>query len=458
MKNFFLILFFLPQFLFSQVFDGQWQGTIQGLEMFIDVSEKDNVVMLTVPMQGVVDLKADNAEMDSERIDFYFKPFGATFYGKNVDGKIEGTWSQAGKSNDLVFEKSDKKPSFNRPQTPTEPFSYDSEDITFINAVDDIKLAGTLTTPKGDGPFPAVILISGSGPQNRDSDLFKHKIFFVLADYFTNRGYAVLRYDDRGIGQSKGKFRGATSMDFSYDAEAAFKYLQKHNKINSSKIGFMGHSEGGIIAPMVAARNNDVGFMVLLAGPGIPSVDVLSFQLKNSYHKMDISEDAKNKSSKFVDDMLVVLSNDGPNDKIIDQFRTLIDAFYGSLSAEDQKHFGGSDNDLYFSLAPGFLDPWMRYFLKYDPRITLEKINSIPVLAANGSTDQQVIAKSNLKGIKKSLKSAGNKNFKTKCFKNLNHLFQYSKTGNPTEYATIEETFNVEVLTFIGDWLDKEVK
>jgi len=233
MKYFIIALLLLPVTVFSQAsWNGQWKTNIKKLDIYLLISEEGKKVELTIPMQGLANMEADNSEITGDRLDFFFRALGVTFYG-NMKGQdsISGTLNQGGAEYDMDFVRSNDDLSFKRPQTPKEPFPYAEETVVIKKTENSARIAGTLTKPEGHGPFPAVILISGSGPQNRDSEIFKHKPFLVLADYFTRNGYAVLRYDDRGIGLSGGKFKGTTSEDFSYDTEAVFKYLQSREDI-----------------------------------------------------------------------------------------------------------------------------------------------------------------------------------------------------------------------------------
>ena len=457
MKQFLIAILLFPIVAIGQVdFSGQWKASLMGLDMYIQVTN-DPSLTATIPIQGVYDEPADNVEFKDSRIDFYIKKFGGSYYGDFRNDSIIGTWSQAGRNIELVFLRNSENIVLSRPQEPKGPFDYNIEDVIFESTEPGIMMAGTITKPKGDGPFPAIILISGSGPQTRDCDLLMHKPFWVLADYFTKKGYAVLRYDDRGVNESLGKFRGATSADLSNDAEGAFLYMEAREDIDSKRTGFVGHSEGGMIAPIIGARNKDVDFMVLLAGPGIPRYDLMEYQLIHSYEVSGLSSDAVNKARDFVPKMLKLLMRDEPNDKIVDEFQGLANQFFLSLTPEDQQKIGKNEQMFYFSMAPSFLDPWMRYFLKYNPEDNLKKVQ-VPVLAVNGKKDVQVTAKENIKGIKSALKAGGNKDVKVKCFKNKNHLFQNAKTGEGSEYASITETFSPDVMEYVVKWLDKEVK
>lgn len=454
-KQLVIALLFLPFLIGAQSWDGQWKTSFSGLDIYITIEEGDGVY-LTIPAQGILDEKASYFEIEGSRMDFHYQNYGATFYGNLENETIDGKWSQGGKETNMKFKPSQEDLSFDRPQEPQGPFTYKSEEVDILQEKGNIRIGGTLTIPEGSGPFPAVVLISGSGPQNRDSEIFSHKPFLVIADFLTNQGYAVLRYDDRGVGESTGTFAQATSEDFSHDAEAALEYLRGREDINKDQVGFIGHSEGGMIAPMVAARNKNVAFLVLLAGPGTPIDELMTYQLNHVKGQYNLSKEGEKSYSSMVTKLINLLKRDVPNDQIIDQVEATTNMFYRNLSVEDQEKMGPSEKAFYFKFAPSFLNPWMRYFLRYKPADNLQKVQ-VPVLAMNGKKDRQVLAKANTKAIKKALKVGGNKNFKIKKFGKLNHLFQTSKTGEGSEYAIITETFSPKALEYMHKWLDKEV-
>jgi hypothetical protein len=315
---------------------------------------------------------------------------------------------------------------------PRPPFPYRAEDVSFANPVGGHKLAGTLTTPPGAGPVPAVVLVSGSGPQDRDESLMGHKPFLVLADHLTRRGVAVLRYDDRGVGKSGGRFDGATSADFATDAAAAVAFLRGRPGIDPKRVGICGHSEGGLIGPTVAAADRlTVGFLVLLAGPGLPGFEVIQTQAR------DILK-ADGKSDKEVDALLALnrLSLGALMKPWVNP-RPVLAAVAGGLA--------NPSADRWRPKPPG--DPWVRHFLAYDPRPTLALVRC-PVLALIGGKDLQVAAKPNLEAIKSACPWAD-----CRELPGLNHLFQPATTGSPAEYGKIETTFDPAALDAISAWV-----
>ncbi|WP_157805331.1 alpha/beta hydrolase family protein [Confluentibacter citreus] len=339
----------------------------------------------------------------------------------------------------------------NRPQEPKEPFDYTSEDISFINyTADSIPLAGTLTLPKNIKNPPVAILISGSGAQNRNEELLGHKPFLVIADYLTKNGIAVLRYDDRGVGESKGDFKTATTFDFATDVEAAIHYLESRNDVNTAKIGLIGHSEGGLISPMVASRNKDIAFIVLLAGPGVNGADILTTQARKAGELAGTPEGFLDENEKLAS-MIYDIIRTNTDEELI---KTKI-----TKALNDYK-----TNNPMSVLAP-YITPvmieqqlgilkseWLCNFIRIEPKDYLEK-TKCPVLALNGSKDFQVIPDINLEGIKNGLEKAGNKDVTIKELDGLNHLFQTAETGSMQEYSKIEETFSPMALEIIKNWI-----
>lgn len=344
----------------------------------------------------------------------------------------------------------------NRPQEPKEPYNYISEDVYFTNfKADSIKLAGTLTLPKDIMKPVVAILISGSGPQNRNEELANHKPFLVLANYLTNMGIAVLRYDDRGTAESEGKFKNATTYDFATDVEAAITYLKTRSDVDTSKIGLIGHSEGGLIAPIVASRNKDVAFAILLAGTGVDGAKVLETQSRRAAELAGANSavlDENEKLSKIIYDILRTNSN-------VETIKTKITKELNDFKTNNPTSI------LAPAITPALIEQqlsilkskWLLTFIRIEPKDYLEK-TTCPVLALNGSKDFQVLPKINLEGIKNGLEIAGNKDVIIKELEGLNHLFQTAETGSMHEYSKIEETFSPIALKIIKDWILERFK
>jgi pimeloyl-ACP methyl ester carboxylesterase len=302
-----------------------------------------------------------------------------------------------------------------------------------------VTLAATLTVPQGKGPFPAVVLITGSGPQDRDESLLGHKPFLVLSDYLTRHGIAVLRADDRGTAKSTGDFSTGTTADFATDTEAGIIYLRTRPEIDPHKIGLIGHSEGGVIAPMIAARNKDVAFIVMMAGTGVPGDAVLVAQGEAIQIAGGMSPDEAAKKAAKEKEILTLVETE--KDEAV-------------LEKEMKEKMAGDipENQMGAQIKQ-VTSPWFRYFLTYDPAIALRKV-TCPVLAMNGSLDKQVLPDQNLPAIRKAL--ADNPRAEVDELPGLNHLFQTAKTGSPSEYAQIDETISPVALDKMASWILKQ--
>jgi alpha/beta superfamily hydrolase len=439
--------------------DGSWLGKLDvnsvTLRIIFNLSliEKDSIVAtLDSPDQGAKNIKIGPVTLDRKEISIKAPLLLAEYTGivKN-DTLIEGTFKQAGRTMPLNLIKLKKAFAINRPQEPKPPFPYISEDVEFTNEKAGINLAGTLTIPEGDGSFPAVILISGSGPNNRNGDKMGHKPLWVIADFLSRNGIAVLRYDDRGVGQSQGSPLNTTSGDFATDTEAAFIYLRTRKEIEPESIGLAGHSEGGLIAPIVAASDNRIAFIIALAGPGVTGDQILH---KQNYDISIISggEEKQIKESISINRKLFAILKKEPDNT---KAETRISEIYKKALTKEKKSPEEIDQaliQLNASLSPVSYN-WFRYFISTNPADYWKKVKC-PVLALNGDKDLQVAADVNLPAIEKALKSGGNKAVTTMKLPELNHLFQHCKTGLPAEYGEIEETFSPEVLKIMSDWIN----
>ncbi|MGV3632157.1 MAG: alpha/beta hydrolase family protein [Bacteroidota bacterium] len=445
-------------FLFSQEsICGDWVGSLetQGnrLKIVFHISMQKNVLTGTMdsPDQGAYGLNMNSVNFKDPSVLFDLSVFGIKYQGMLVQNdSISGEFSQGEFTTALHLKKSSttiaSKP--NRPQEPKTPLPYSVKEVVFRNETANITLAGTLTLPKGKGPFPAVVLVTGSGAQNRNEEILNHKPFLVLSDYLTRNGIAVLRYDDRGVGQSGGKFEGSTTSDFAYDAQAAYNFLSKTKKINRKRIGIIGHSEGAMVAPMVAASDSTVKFIVLLAGPGVPIDQLMLKQTEVTSRFAGISEEeiaiSLELNRKFYD----ILLNEQNDDKAKEKIEQIVREHQNSMPSEISKQI----SDELPQLTKTMLSPWFRYFINFNPEHFLRQINC-PVLAINGSKDCQVSAIENLDGIRKSVKVTNNKNVYTYIMPGLNHLMQHCETGSVNEYIKIEETFSEEVMKIMADWI-----
>ena len=447
----------------AQDITGKWNGVlkVQGtqLRLVFNVTKSGETFNATMdsPDQGANGIPVTKTTFENSKIKFEVANVRIEYNGELKDNEIIGTFKQGSQEFPMnLSRKAIEKEIVKRPQEPSKPYSYYSEDVTFQNPNAKISLAGTLTLPEKDGVFPVVILISGSGPQNRDEELLGHKPFLVISDYLTKNGIAVLRYDDRGVGLSKGDFKTATSADFATDVESAITYLKTRKEINKKQIGLVGHSEGGLIAPMVASKSKDVNFIVLLAGTGIQGDKLLLLQQEliakaNGASETDIKKSIETNAKLFE---MVVQSHD--NQKLKSELRSKLNEIIENDSTTEIPN--GMTKEQYIALQVNQISsPWMEYFIKYNPVPALEKVKC-PVLAVNGEKDLQVPPKENLIAIKNALEKGGNKNVTTIEFPNLNHLFQECQTGSPNEYASIEQTFSPTALTEITKWIKEQTK
>jgi pimeloyl-ACP methyl ester carboxylesterase len=306
-----------------------------------------------------------------------------------------------------------------------------------------------MLTPDGVGPFPAVVFVTGSGAQDRDEALLGHKPFLVIADHLARRGVASLRCDDRGFAKSTGNFATATSADFANDAEAGVRFLRGESSVLRSRIGMIGHSEGGMIAPMVAARSSDVAYIVLMAGPGIPGDSILYLQQRLVAAAAGAPPSQIEFGSRINRIAFSALRAGGDSAAIVARIRDSVAAAIATLPKADQPPVSAVMNQM-----ASLFTPWFRYFLMYDPRPTLQRVH-IPVLALNGTLDLQVPYKENLGAIDKALKAAGNRDYQIVELPNLNHLFQTTKTGAVSEYGQNTETVSPGALDIMSNWILK---
>lgn len=431
--------------------DGTWMGSLDTGAVKLRVvfhilnTEDGLTAMMDSPDQGMKDLSASSVTRNGASLKIEAKGIGGVFEGTIAadQSSIDGNWSQGGSSLPLLLKrvKDQAELELKRPQVPKKPYPYREEEVTYANRTQNVTLAATFTIPQGKGPFPAVLLITGSGPQDRDESLLGHKPFLILSDYLTRHGIAVLRADDRGTAKSTGVFAGATTADFSTDTEAGVAYLKTRSEVDPHKIGLIGHSEGGVIAPMIAARNKDVSFIVMMAGTGVPGDQILPAQAEAIAVASGTNPDEAAKNAAKEKEMLTLVETE--KDQSV-------------LEKELKEKMAGDVPDAQIGIQiQQITSPWFRYFLTYDPASALRKV-TCPVLAINGSLDKQVLPDQNLPAIRKALDEAGNKHVEIDELPGLNHLFQTAKTGAPTEYAEIEETMSPIALEKITSWILKQ--
>ena len=446
MKNKILILqaFFFSFIASAQSFVGTWKGEldIQGtkLPLILHISKQSNAYSSTLdsPMQGAKGIPIETTTVSGTTLEISAPNLNLKYIGEIQTDAISGNFERNGLQIPLILTRTTSEATeLKRPQTPIPPFDYPTEEVNIKNLSEGNLLCGTLTLPKDGKYFPILVFITGSGPQNRDEELFGHKPFLVIADYFAKNGIGSLRMDDRGVGGSENGKPHPTSLDFAGDINSAVEYLVSKGYKN---IGLLGHSEGGMISPIVASKNKNVKFIISLAGPGVPVNDLMYKQNENFLKLNNVPKDALeselSKKKKMFDFIHFYKGNTLKTD-------------FEKLLNETIKP---SENDKEALL--GLTDPWFTYFIKFNPESYWSKIK-IPVLALNGSLDVQVDAKQNLNGIRNALAKANNKTSTIEEIPQLNHLFQTAKTGNVIEYAQIEETFAPTVLEMLMQWIQK---
>ena len=432
----------------STTLTGTWEGTLSAggqdilINFMISPADTGFSAAISVPQQNLYNHPADTISIDeNQKVTIGLISLKASYQGTIDDSVIQGIWKQSGASIELNLEKTSDTVSdrVKREQEPTPPFPYTAQDINFTNDKTGITFGGTITIPDGEGPFPACILVSGSGQQNRDEEIFNHRPFLVLADALSRAGIAVLRYDDQGIGESGGDPTTATTLDFSHDASAALDWLSGQTYVDQHAMGVIGHSEGGAIAAMLGAERKDIDWLVILAGPGVSGKDLIAAQSEAIMRASQMSEQQ-------------IITTVSTNKKVYD-------LAIGSLPEADKiaairKELIriGMPSDQAAAQTQTLLIPWMKYFLALDPGQYLSQI-TIPVLALNGTKDLQVLHTQNLPAIEESLQAAGNTKFITKALPDLNHLFQPAVTGLVQEYGLIETTFDPSAISEITAWI-----
>ena len=437
--------------------DGHWEGAIeisgQKLPIQLDFSGQGGTIDL--PTQGAKGIHLDNfsAQGNVAHFEILPKPRTAIFEGKVEGDMISGSFEQAGYKGTFTATRAEVQP-----QATAEAKEYREEEVAFKNG--DITLAGTLTLPEGAGPHPAVVLISGSGSQNRDEEIFGFKPFAILADHLTKQGIAVLRYDDRGIGGSTTGTADDTSETYASDVQAAVDYLKGRSEIATSQIGLVGHSEGGIIGPIVATQGKDIAFLVLLGSTGVPGKELLPAQV-GAIALASGATEAETKAAVALEERVIaaVLTGEGMDEvkaELVEQYRDAA----AEMTEEQRKALGDVDqwaNQVVQAQLDQMAIPWMTFFLTHDPAVTLEKVD-VPVLALFGGKDAQVPAEMNETAMKAALAKGGNTDVMTKVFPEANHLFQAAGTGSPSEYTELEPEFLPGFLDTISAWILARVK
>jgi len=445
--------------------EGIWEGKLKVLETEVRIvfnisKNPDGALSATMdsPDQGATGIPVEEVIFKDNILRLGVKSAGGVYEGKISKDflVIEGEWRQSGQILPLTVKRVDKAVEVFRPQEPKRPYPYIEKKVAYTNLKAGVKLAGVLTLPSDKSVFPAVLLISSSGPQDRNETIFGHRPFLVLADYLTRQGIAVLRVDDRGVRESTGIFSRATIEDFASDALIGVEYLKTYKEINPKQIGLISYSEGGLIASIVAVKSSDVAFIVLMAGTGLTGEEVSCLQTDLISKAMGASEQEIAKNRQFNEKMFSLIKEEEDNEIAKERLRQTIIAFLAELSDEEKDEISDLEEFLNTQLQ-SLLSPWSRFFLTYDPKPILSKVKC-PVFAINGEKDLQVSPKENLSAIEEALKEGGNQYYTIKELPGLNHLFQTAQTGLPSEYARIEETISPVALKIISDWILEQIR
>ena len=389
--------------------------------------------------QDLFSLPVTRFKVQGRQISFAIPRLSGRFSGTFAENAIDGRWIQHQGGFPMRFERGNL-----RPQEPAPPYPYDEQKLVCHNGA--IRLAGTLTSPRDAAPHPAVVLLTGSGPQDRNDTVSGHRPFLVWADYLTRRGFAVLRMDDRGVGGSSGKLLDSTDEDFAADALAAVDFLSRRRDIDPRRIGLLGHSEGAVVAAIAAARSMDIAFVVLLAGPALPGDQILAAQSERIARVMGIPDDVERKNREIQQQLFTIVRRDPPAPAARREMESLLSQSTASATPEQAAVIRGQIGSQISTAA----SRWFRFVLSYDPAVALAKL-ACPVLALYGSLDLQVPPELNVPAMKAAL--AGNQLDEIAVIPELNHMLQHAGTGSPVEYTQIEETVAPEVLKRVGDWM-----
>lgn len=462
-KLYLLLLLLLAQSIQAQKFDlsGSWLGALdfngRSMDILISFEQTDGTYTgnLSSEKQQLKGIGITNIQLSLPELKFDIPLAGGRWEG-TVDEKtntLKGHWVQGPMKAELNLEKQKVKPQLkikDRPQTPQAPFPYTVHEVTFTNERDGTTLAGTLTIPSGTGPFPAAILLTVAGPNDRDQSHGspQHKPFMVLADHLTRQGIAVLRTDDRGIGGSSGDIFESTMEDFAYDALAGFNMLKKRPDIKASQIGFIGNSEGTLVGPMAAAINEETAFIITLGGMGIKGSEVILDQVSAIGKLGGLDATGIEKLRDHTQNLFKAVQKETNPEKAAKRLRKLL--------ANSEK----PEMDERLFLVPKSVDeqirifssPWYRYQVNFDPAPVLQTI-TCPFLALHGSKDPFVAPDKNLEAIAGHLRKAGNRQYATVLLPDVNHVFQDATSGSPLDYNQNETSFSPRALELITSWL-----
>lgn len=423
---------------------GDWNGTlpIAGQQLPIGFTFASDGGTASVPLQGIYDQPLENVELKPDAVGFTITglPGDPVFHGRydKAGDALTGTFTQSGQDLPLTLHRG-AVPTPPRPQEPRPPWPYSTEDVTYRSG--DITVAGTLTLPQAPGPYPAVVLVTGSGPQDRDEQIAGHKPFLLLADTLTRAGYAVLRTDDRGVGGTGGELDTSDYTDLTDDIMAGLSYLRTRPDIDGNRIGLLGHSEGGYLAPLAAQRpESNLAFVILMAGPAVSGSEVLLKQNELLLRSSGATPEEVRKQVEYVTTLTTLIRSGD-----LDEVRRFATEHNDSLPPEQRQPQAAIDQ---------LTTPYFDALVTYDPAPALRALH-IPVLAFYGTKDMQVPADQSAPAARTDL--ADNPDADIHVFDGLNHLMQPADTGSPSEYPVIQTTMAPEVLSYLTAWVEKYV-
>lgn len=447
-----LLIVLLPFCHHAQEVSGEWTGELSFAGNQLDLNFKvyksggTYSSSLSVPAQSLNDFKSTSTTFVDSLLTIELKPLGIEYKGiLSKKDTILGNFVQNGMALKLNLYRGNTK--LKRPQEPFPPYDYVEEDIVFRNKKDSLNLAGTLTYPQSDGSFPAVILISGSGPQDRNSYIMGHKPFLLLAHELTQSGIAVLRFDERGVGLSEGEFENATLEDMIEDVKSGFEFLKNRPEIQANRIGLIGHSLGGILAPKIASEE-DISFLVLLAAPAVNGDEMMLKQRSDFLELRGLSPTQIEKSNEMYSATYeYILTTDAEGEELQNGLMQFYKDNYAEVMMEKEL----------MALTEQLTTNELLAILRNKPSSYLSLVKC-PVLAIGGTKDFQVSSKENLEALQLEIRKGGNTNVDIHEFEGLNHLLQESETGDISEYGVIEQTMSPKVLKLIKEWVKETTK